>query len=452
MTPNQRPSRSARIWPTLAACAASAALAFGIGRVTAPSGAQRKPPASLSPTSGQASHPAPTTATKRAAASVSSSGNAAAAPPEANAKKEAEIIALLTRFKTIKHSDPGPELLSLIAWANAANVDELELFTALGREILPEGNSGREMILPLAFTRWTDLDAPDAFAAYLALPENERTSDIARIVFKGWMRKGSPREAIDHALALQRTAGENDTLGQGFVGDLLDDLFKSDRAQAGEIVNEFAVSEDPVERQAAEHAADDMMGELSDNEGPAAALAWINRWPIPAARDELRSELLERLLNGDEAQRRAGLELFAKMPNPESGTILSVARQRASASVPEAQTWLMTLPPGETRSTALDGVLEAMENQDKLPEIAPWLATKSPHPDFDSAYSRLAMAAFKQREDFPAALQLARHVVDPTHATQLKSQMIARWLEFDPENAVNILGPQLEKAMLAPGP
>jgi hypothetical protein len=30
--------------------------------------------------------------------------------------------------------------------------------------------------------------------------------------------------------------------------------------------------------------------------------------------------------------------------------------------------------------------------------------------------------------------------------------MISRWLEFDPENAVNILGPELGKAMLDPAP
>jgi len=130
--------------------------------------------------------------------------------------------------------------------------------------------------------------------------------------------------------------------------------------------------------------------------------------------------------------------------------VLSVARKKASRSVPEAQTWLMTLPPGEARGAALNGLYEVMAMQDNLPEFARWLATKSPHPDFDATFSQLAMDAFKKREDFPTAIKHVMHMTDPTNATQLKSQMISRWLEFDPENAVNILGPELGKAMLAP--
>jgi hypothetical protein len=437
------------MWPTLAACAASAALAFGLGRITAPSGAQQKNPFGES-------HPARNTAAKRDASLPASSGNAtddATEPLDATVKKDAEIIALLSRLKTLKNSRLGPELIGLAAWVNAANMEDLELLTTLGREILPEGNSAREVILPLAFTRWADLDAPNAFAAYLALPENERTPDIAALVFEGWMRKGSPREALDHALALQRTASEGDTLGKDFVGDLLNDLFKGDRAQAKEIVNEFAVSKDPLERQAAEHAVEGMMYELADNEGHAAALAWINQWPVTAARAELRSELLKTLLSSaDDAHTLAAMDLFAQIPNPDSSIVLSVARKKASRSVPEAQTWLMTLPPGEARGAALNGLYEVMAMQDNLPEFARWLATKSPHPDFDATFSQLAMDAFKKREDFPAAIKHVMRMTDPTNATQLKSQMISRWLEFDPENAVNILGPELGKAMLDPAP
>jgi hypothetical protein len=441
--------RSSRPWLTSAACVAVAVLAFGLGRATAPNGARVKTPATASPSASDTAR-ANRQAAAAARANPSPSTSASTDPRNPDAQREAEIIALLSYFKTHPRTDLGPELLGLVAWINAADEEDVELFAALGREILPDKNLSRGLILPLAFTRWTDLDAPAAFAAYLELPEDERSSEIAKIVFGGWMRQGEPREALEHALALQRTDEENSPLSTTFVGDLLEDFFRSDRALADEIARGFARSDDLFERRAAEAAADDMMRELADQEGPAAAFAWINDWPISESRADLRRELLDRLLNGDEAQRKAALELFAKMPNPEPGTVLSVARQKASTSMAEAQTWLMTLPPGEARGVALDGLLQTLENEDKLPEILPWLSSRTPHPDFDSAYSRLALDAFKQREDFPRARQWLQRVVDPKNATQLKSQLIARWLELDPENAVRVLGPQIENSLLAP--
>lgn len=421
-----------------------AAGAFWLGRVTAP-----HTPSANGPTAGVADAapraPSPRPPAERRATPTTPAGPAA--DPEATlAASEAEIVDLLNRFKAQRPNDLTPELLAVIAWANQADADELALFVAYGKAMLPDNIYHNGLVLPLAFTRWAELDPRAGLEAYLALDEEERSSEIASILFGTWVLKGSPHDALDHALALPRAKDGDIFETADLVSTMLERLAAQNPAQASEIAAELARSEDPAEREAAQRARGALVETWLDKADAEKTLAWIDTWPDAAARDEMRQSVVDKLMNGDEAAQRAGVELFNRLGKPDNGTTFRIAAQKAQANPAEARAWALTLPPGNTRAIALKGVVETMTGTDQTPQAVAWLESQPPHPDHDSAYASLAVSAVERGQDYAAALRFTKKITDPESARRARAELIERWLSNDAERAVHVLGPAMEAA------
>ena len=440
--------QSAPWW--IACCLGSAALAFVAGRATAPdqSGpvraaealASAKTPGRPTPVLAKSGETAPSGAAEAAA------GNTAALPD-----RQAEIVALLNRFKNADMRELNSEIIALIAWSGNASPEDLELFMALGKEILPTEGMHREIVLPLAFTRWVELDAPAAFGAYLALEPGERSGEVANILFGNWVLQGAPRDAIDHALALQRAANEpgSEAAPPDLVGNMLRRLSKKDPGQARLIAMEFARSNDPQEKHAAAHSAESLVTGMLGERGPDDTLAWIESWPDAQGREQLRHSLAERLLEGDEASRRAGMAIFSTLADPDRGMIGQVARQKMEANAPEAQAWALAMPPGQARVTAVQEVMNTLKVGNRTDEAARWLATAPRQTDLDPAYGELAVWTFDRAAALPAAAQWTRRITDPGAALRARGALIEQWLSIDRERATEVLGAAMENTLLA---
>lgn len=445
---------SSRPFSFALACLASAVLAFVFGRVTAPDRGRftnllsfSSAPAAQKPVSKVAPN------TRRADTPPAPAQTAAETPAATDpiAAKQAEIIALLAPFKNGTHdNDLGPELLSLISWTNTTDQEGLDLLLGTGKTMLPDQGLYQGLLLPVAFTRWTQLDAPAAFAAFLALPEEDRTGETSKAIFNGWVKQGAPRDAIDHALAYQRANLGDGEQSRNEVGEMLRTLVKTDPAEAQRIAQEFAYSTDPLEKNAAAHATGSILDSLLETEGKNGALAWIEAWPNSEKRDELRQNLVRILMSSDETNQRAGLELLARIQHPDTDIFSQIARKKVRSGVSEAQSWAYAQPGGDFRAAAIDGLVETLIDTDKTADALKWLESKPADEDHDRAYSRLALASANDAETFPAALQLAKRVVDPENARRLQVGLLERWLSVDPRRAAELLTPVMETNAGAP--
>jgi hypothetical protein len=431
------------------ACLASATLAFVLGRVTAPERGRftslltfTSAPAVQKPVSPVA--PSARRTVTRPTPELSATDPIAA--------KQAEIITLLTPFKNGTHNnDLGPELLTLISWTNTTDEEGLDLLLGISKAMIPDQTLlYQNLLLPVAFTRWTQLDAPSAFAAYLALPEEDRTNETSKAIFNGWVKQGAPRDAIDHALAYQRTTVDESSSQSRVVGEMLETLMKSDPVEAQNITQEFADSTDPLEKNAAAHAANSILDSLLETGGKSRAMAWIEAWPNSEKRDELRQNLVRILMSSDETNQRAGLELLARISHPDTEIYSDIARQKVRTNVSDAQAWAYAQPGGDFRAAAIDGLVETLIDTEKNAEALKWLASKPADEDHDRAYARLALANANDTETFPAALQLSKRVVDPENARRLQSDLLERWLSVDPRRAAELMVPVMENAINTP--
>ena len=324
------------------------------------------------------------------------------------------------------------------------------LLLGTGKTMLPDQGLYQGLLLPVAFTRWTQLDAPAAFAAFLALPEEDRTGETSKAIFNGWVKQGAPRDAIDHALAYQRANLVDGERQQREVGEMLRTLMQTDAAEATRITDEFARSADPLEKLAASQAADAVADGLLSSQGKDRAFAWIETWPDAEIRDELRQNLIRNLINGDETSRRAGIELLAQSPHPDTDLYAQIARQKVLLNQAEAQSWASSQPGGDFRAAAIDGLVETLIDTDKTADALKWLESKPADEDHDRAYSRLALASANDAETFPAALQLSKRIVDPENARRLKVELLERWLSVEPHRAVEVMSPLMEKVVNTP--
>lgn len=423
-----------------------AVTAFALGRLTAPDREHSQAPLrGAAHTDERSGELARGPASPRAATDPMRLDADATATPRG---KEAEIIRMLSRFKEYDIEGLDSELLALLGWTNNANEDDLALFMALGKEMLSEQDIYESLILPAAFVRLARLDPASAFESYLALDEENRTNEITRIIFNTWILQGSPRDALDHALAIQRTDASDDSAKRRIVGDMIGLLMKHDPAQARALAAEFARSDDPLEQKAANQAAGSVLNEIRRKQGSEAALEWLADWPDAKTRAKLHRQLTDSLLqSGNEADRRAGMDLFAQTQDPDSDTVRLAVKQKIEANTIDAQAWALALPAGETRSAAVQEVTNILANKDQMGAAARWLADQPAHRDFDPVYARLAVAVFQTPQDYPAALAWMKRVTNPDTAAEVRGALIDQWRTVEPERAAQVLGVAMETAI-----
>ncbi|MEY4489262.1 MAG: hypothetical protein RIQ79_1770, partial [Verrucomicrobiota bacterium] len=124
------------------ACLLSALAAFALGRATAPT-TGRFASAGASPTrSGVGGANSRIRFDSRNGNTRPSGPTSAASDGTLDpiAAKQAEIVALLSRFKDNDQTDLGPELLGLVSWTNSADADGLALLLGSAKALMPESN------------------------------------------------------------------------------------------------------------------------------------------------------------------------------------------------------------------------------------------------------------------------------------------------------------------------
>jgi hypothetical protein len=446
------PSSTAPRLAWITACLLSAAAAFFLGRASARSGATpaSAPAAALLErhsglrAQNKLRHPNPSAGLADALSRDQDDSS------DPIAKKQAEIVAMLSKLKDDDPTGFGPAWLGLITWVNTADEESLVLLFGTAKALMPESPTYSSTILSAGYTRWTQLDPQAAFDGLLALDDNDRSEEVARVVLNGWLQHGPPRDAIDHGLALLKADSSLSNPGDNLVGNMLVKLYQTDPALADEIALGFARSTDELEQEIANSAAFSRLGELCDKEGPKAALEWIANWPTADTRTSLNKELIEHLINGeDDDAHKTAIDLFRQFPNPDPDMFRSVAEKRAKLDLTEAQAWALNLPSGDTRKSAVLGIVNTMDDDRKLEDAIHWLSTLPPDEDLDGAFGKIALSTLDKSENIGEAVEFSKRIVNPDAAAEVQSELIQRWLSMNRDNAVRVLGPAMEQAVRA---
>ncbi|WP_146180362.1 hypothetical protein [Opitutus sp. ER46] len=346
-----------------------------------------------------------------------------------------DVVAAFARRDSEKRIDT---VFTTVLWmAQASEAELADVVDAAGT------SDHREPLLSIALARWTQIDGLAAFQAYAQLPPAARSTTAAENLFKGWILHGAPQEALDCALAYQKSVED---AAPGLISGMLDVLFDKDRDRAVQLTMELCLTPDLRDSESLIDRLNRMVDTVRRDTGLDAALTLINQCPRRDWQEGLRRDLAAELLRSrSDDDHQAGYHLIATLQNPYASTALieAVAKRKLADDTPSALAWATTLPLGETRSTAAAEIVQGLTRSDRLQEAIDWLKSQGSHEDFDNAHEALAQSVMELRPDARDAFQLAAQITDVVRAANLQRMLAAKWLEKDFEGAAKALGPAL---------